>query len=447
MLKKSLIIYTLILSLVTGCATAKEKTKQDEISTYELLNLFGEVMERTKMSYVEDVSDKQLIEAAINGMLTSLDPHSSYLNVDDYKYMTEQTKGKFGGLGIEITMDNGVVKIVSPIDDTPAAKAGLKAGDYITDINGETVIGQTLNDVVNKLRGKVGSRVKVTIRRINKKPFTVTLKRAEIKVQSVKSEIKDEDILYIRISSFNEELDKSVEKAVKNAQKKLKNKLAGIVIDVRNNPGGLLDQAIGVSDLFLEQGEIVSTRSRNVEDTVKFSATAGDIAKGLPIVVIINEGSASASEILAGALQDHHRAVVIGEKSFGKGSVQTVVQLPNGAGMRLTTARYYTPSGRSIQAKGIEPDIVVKQSKIETIEDNSWNISEADLKGALKNEQADKNNTSKHSKISENDTKDYQLIRAMDLVKALYLYGQNDNLNAKVKSAEKDKKTTSKGKK
>ena len=447
MLKKSLIIYTLILSLVTGCATAKEKTKQDEISTYELLNLFGEVMERTKMSYVEDVSDKQLIEAAINGMLTSLDPHSSYLNVDDYKYMTEQTKGKFGGLGIEITMDNGVVKIVSPIDDTPAAKAGLKAGDYITDINGETVIGQTLNDVVNKLRGKVGSRVKVTIRRINKKPFTVTLKRAEIKVQSVKSEIKDEDILYIRISSFNEELDKSVEKAVKNAQKKLKNKLAGIVIDVRNNPGGLLDQAIGVSDLFLEQGEIVSTRSRNVEDTVKFSATAGDIAKGLPIVVIINEGSASASEILAGALQDHHRAVVIGEKSFGKGSVQTVVQLPNGAGMRLTTARYYTPSGRSIQAKGIEPDIVVKQSKIETLEDNSWNISEADLKGALKNEQADKNNTSKHSKISENDTKDYQLIRAMDLVKALYLYGQNDNLNAKVKSAEKDKKTTSKGKK
>ncbi len=447
MLKKSLIAYTLILSLITGCAAAKGKTKPEEISTYELLNLFGEVMERTKMSYVEEVSDKQLIEAAINGMLTSLDPHSSYLNVDDYKYMTEQTKGKFGGLGIQITSDSGLIKVISPIDDTPAAKAGIKAGDYITEVDGETVIGQTLNDVVNKLRGKVGSKVKVTIKRANKKPFTVTLRRAEIKVDSVKSEIKDEDILYIRIPSFNEDLSKNVEKAVKNAQKKLKNKLAGIVIDVRNNPGGLLDQAIGVSDLFLEQGEIVSTRSRNVEDTVKFSATAGDIAKGLPIVVIINEGSASASEILAGALQDHHRAVVIGEKSFGKGSVQTVVQLPNGAGMRLTTARYYTPSGRSIQAKGIEPDIVVKQSKIETIEDNSWNISEADLKGALKNEQADKNNTSKHSKISENDTKDYQLIRAMDLVKALYLYGQNDNLNAKVKSAEKDKKTTSKGKK
>lgn len=444
MLKKSLIAYTLILSLITGCAAAKGKTKPEEISTYELLNLFGEVMERTKMSYVEEVSDKQLIEAAINGMLTSLDPHSSYLNVDDYKYMTEQTKGKFGGLGIQITSDSGLIKVISPIDDTPAAKAGIKAGDYITEVDGETVIGQTLNDVVNKLRGKVGSKVKVTIKRTNKKPFTVTLRRAEIKVDSVKSEIKDEDILYIRIPSFNEDLSKNVEKAVKNAQKKLKNKLAGIVIDVRNNPGGLLDQAIGVSDLFLEQGEIVSTRSRNVEDTVKFSATAGDIAKGLPIVVIINEGSASASEILAGALQDHHRAVVIGEKSFGKGSVQTVVQLPNGAGMRLTTARYYTPSGRSIQAKGIEPDIVVKQSKVEEIEDNGWNISEADLKGALKNEQADKKKANKKSKISEADAKDYQLIRAMDLVKALYLYGQNDNLNVQTKQTEK---TAGKGKK
>lgn len=444
MLKKSLIAYTLILSLITGCAAAKGKTKPEEISTYELLNLFGEVMERTKMSYVEEVSDKQLIEAAINGMLTSLDPHSSYLNVDDYKYMTEQTKGKFGGLGIQITSDSGLIKVISPIDDTPAAKAGIKAGDYITEVDGETVIGQTLNDVVNKLRGKVGSKVKVTIKRTNKKPFTVTLRRAEIKVDSVKSEIKDEDILYIRIPSFNEDLSKNVEKAVKNAQKKLKNKLVGIVIDVRNNPGGLLDQAIGVSDLFLEQGEIVSTRSRNVEDTVKFSATAGDIAKGLPIVVIINEGSASASEILAGALQDHHRAVVIGEKSFGKGSVQTVVQLPNGAGMRLTTARYYTPSGRSIQAKGIEPDIVVKQSKVEEIEDNGWNISEADLKGALKNEQADKKKSNKKSKISEADAKDYQLIRAMDLVKALYLYGQNDNLNVQTKQTEK---TAGKGKK
>ena len=252
-----------------------------------------------------------------------------------------------------------------------------------------------------------------------------------------KSEIKNDDILYIRILSFSEDLDKLVEKAVKDAQKKLKGKLSGIVIDVRNNPGGLLDQAISVSDLFLEQGEIVSTRSRNVEDTVKFSASAGDIAKGLPIVVIINEGSASASEILSGALQDHHRAVIIGEKSFGKGSVQTVVQLQNGGAMRLTTARYYTPSGRSIQAKGIEPDIVVKQAKVEELESNGWNISEADLKGALKNEQVDKKsaktNNKKASDAKEN-LKDYQLIRALDLVKALYLFGQNDNLSIQAAS-------------
>lgn len=433
MLKKSLIVYTLILSLITGCASAKNTNQEEEqINTYELLNLFGTVMERTKMSYVEEVSDKQLIEAALNGMLTSLDPHSSYLNAKDYKYMTEQTKGKFGGLGIEITMDNGLVKIISPIDDTPAAKAGIKAGDYITDVNGETVVGQSLDDVVSKLRGKIGTKVKITIARTNKKPFTVTLKRAEIKVQVAKSEIKNDDILYIRILSFSEDLDKLVEKAVKDAQKKLKGKLSGIVIDVRNNPGGLLDQAISVSDLFLEQGEIVSTRSRNVEDTVKFSASAGDIAKGLPIVVIINEGSASASEILSGALQDHHRAVIIGEKSFGKGSVQTVVQLPNGGAMRLTTARYYTPSGRSIQAKGIEPDIVVKQAKVEELESNGWNISEADLKGALKNEQVDKKSAKTNNKKASDakeDLKDYQLIRALDLVKALYLFGQNDNLS------------------
>lgn len=450
MLKKTFIVYTLILSILATDVCAKEQTKEEQVNTYELLNLFGEVMERTKMSYVEDVTDKQLIEAAINGMLTSLDPHSSYLTVDDFKYMSEQTKGKFGGLGIEITMDNGVVKIISPIDDTPAAKAGLKAGDYITDVDGETVIGQTLNDVVNKLRGKVGTKVKVTIRRVNDKPFTVTLKRAEIKIQSVKSEIKKDDVLYIRISSFNEELDKAIEKAVANAQKKLKNKLAGIVIDVRNNPGGLLDQAVSVSDLFLEQGEIVSTRSRNAEDTVKFSATKGDIAKGLPIVVLINEGSASASEIVAGALQDHHRAVVIGEKSFGKGSVQTVVPLRNNAAMRLTTARYYTPSGRSIQAKGIEPDVVVKQAKVEEIESNGWNISEADLKGALKNEQADKKSAKNQTTSSKEDLKDYQLIRALDLVKALYLYGQNDNTNLQnkpeVKAAPKftSEKTKSK---
>ena len=452
MLKKTLVAYTLIISLITACANAKPSPKEEPINTYELLNLFGEIMERTKSSYVEEVSDKQLVEAAINGMLTSLDPHSSYLTEEDFRYMNEQTKGKFGGLGIEVTMENGVVKVVSPIDDTPASKAGIKAGDYITDIDGESVIGLTLNEAVSKLRGKVGTRVKITIRRINEKPFDVTLKRDEIKVQAVKSEIKNDDILYIRISAFNEDIDKDIEKAVEKAQKELKNKLAGIVIDVRNNPGGLLDQAVGVSDLFLERGEIVSTRSRNEEDTIKYSATAGDIANGLPIVVMINEGSASASEIVAGALQDHHRAVILGEKSFGKGSVQTVLQLRNNAAMRITTARYYTPSGRSIQAKGIEPDIVVKQAKLEEIKNYGLNLSEADLKGALKNEQENNKNKGKTAKDKEKaekakeQNKDYQLVRALDLVKALYLYNLNDAVAMSKNSATNSEKDKSKGK-
>ena len=442
MLKKSLIIYALVTCLFSGAALAKaDKDKDDQISTYELLNIFGEVMERTKGSYVEDITDKKLIEAALNGMLTSLDPHSSYLNEQDYKYMNEQTSGKFGGLGIEITMENGIVKIISPIDDTPAARAGLLAGDYITDIDDETVVGLTLNEVVSKLRGKVGTKVKIAIRRVNTKPFNVTLTRDEIKIQSVKSELKDNDILYIRISAFNEDIDKDITKALEKAQKELKNKLSGIVIDVRNNPGGLLDQAVKVSDLFLEQGEIVSTRSRNEEDTIKYSATAGDIAQGLPIVVMINEGSASAAEILSGALQDHHRAVILGEKSFGKGSVQTVIPLRNNAAMRITTARYYTPSGRSIQAKGIEPDVKVKQAKVEEIESTAYNLSEADLKGALKNEQANDNGKDKEAKEKkEADKKDYQLVRALDLVKALYIYGQNDNNAVTTKSADENKK-------
>lgn len=446
MLKKSFLIYTLAGCLLTTSAFSKTDTKEEQINTYELLNIFGEVMERTKVSYVEDISDKKLIEAALNGMLTSLDPHSSYLNEQDYKYMHEQTSGKFGGLGIEITMENGIVKIISPIDDTPAAKAGLKAGDYITDIDGETVIGLTLNEVVSKLRGKVGTKVKISIRRINAKPFEVTLTRDEIKIQSVKSELKNKDILYIRISSFSEDIDEDISKAIKNAQKELKNKLSGIVIDVRNNPGGLLDQAVKVSDLFLEQGEIVSTRSRNEEDTIKYSATAGDIAKGLPIVVMINEGSASAAEILSGALQDHHRAVILGEKSFGKGSVQTVIPLRNNAAMRITTARYYTPSGRSIQAKGIEPDVNVKQAKLEEIESTAYNLSEADLKGALKNEQANDNAKKQKSDDKKaDDKKDYQLVRALDLVKALYIYGQNDSISASDKTTDTTTKSKAEG--
>lgn len=435
-MKKTILLGVLCLMFISKEVMA-DKTSKPEPDTYEMLNLFGEVMERAKTSYVEEVTDKKLIEAAINGMLTSLDPHSSYLDAESFTYMNEQTKGKFGGLGIEVTMDNGLVKVVSPIDDTPAFKAGLKAGDYITHIDGETVIGLNLNEAVSKLRGKIGTKVKLSVRRINAKPFDVTLKRQEIKIQSVKTEIKNDDILYIRISSFSEENDKEIEKAVKEANKKLKGKLAGIVIDVRNNPGGLLDQAIAVSDLFLDKGEIVSTRSRNEEETVKYSATAGDIVNGLPIVVLINEGSASASEILAGALQDHRRAVIVGEKSFGKGSVQTVLPLGEYGAMRLTTARYYTPSGHSIQAKGIEPDIVVKPAKVEVLESYALNLTEAELKGALKNEEENASKESKDKEDSAETISDYQLIRALDLVRALGLYGQGQKLIENEKKVEK----------
>ena len=443
MLKK-LILGTSLLVLSTSFALAAAKKESKEPDTYEMLNLFGEVMERAKISYVDEVSDAKLIEAAINGMLTSLDPHSSYLDSESFSYMSEQTKGKFGGLGIEVTMDNGLVLVVSPIDDTPAAEAGIKSGDYITHIDGETVIGMNLNEAVSKMRGKIGTKVKLSIRRANAKPFDVTLKREEIKIESVKTEIKNDDILYIRISSFAEENDKEVSKAIEKAQKDLKGKLSGIIIDVRNNPGGLLDQAIAVSDLFLDKGEIVSTRSRNDEDTVKYTAEEGDVAKGLPIVVIINGGSASASEILAGALQDHHRAVVIGEKSFGKGSVQTVIPLGEYGAMRITTARYYTPSGRSIQAKGIEPDIEVKPAKVELLEDYGFNITESELKGALKNEEEDKNKNKKKSSEEEansgEEVEDYQLSRALDLVKALSLYGQQGEVRQEAGEESKEKK-------
>ena len=426
MRKNKLLFASLFMGLFLNIATAQASKKASEnTDTYELLNLFGEVLERTKISYVEEITDKKLIESAINGMLTALDPHSSYLDAKSFNYMSEQTKGKFGGVGIEITMDNGLVKIVSPIDDTPAHKAGIKAGDYITHIDGETVVGLSLNDAVSKLRGKVGTKVKLSIRRINSKPIEVMIKREEIKIQSVKSEIKEDSIVYIRISSFTEEIDKAVTEAIAKAKKELRNKFLGIVIDVRNNPGGLLDQAVEVSDLFLEKGEIVSTRSRNDGDTVKFMATDGDIAKDLPIVVMINEGSASASEILAGALQDHHRAIVLGEKSFGKGSVQTVIPLGDFGAMRITTARYYTPSGRSIQAKGIEPDIEVKPAKVEEFESYALNLSEADLNNALKNDMEDDKKSDKNTKKSKEDLADYQLVRALDLVKALSLYSKS----------------------
>lgn len=411
-----------MLGMSNACAEKAAKPAE-EADTYELLNLFGEVMERAKTSYVEEVDDKKLIESAINGMLVSLDPHSSYLDAQSYKYMNEQTKGKFGGLGIEVTMENGVVKIVSPIDDTPAAKAGLKPGDYITNIDGEQVIGMSLNDAVDKMRGKVGSKVKLTIRRVGEKPFEVTLKREEVKIQSVKNDIKSGDVAYIRITSFSGDTDKMVEKAIKQAKKELKGNIKGVVLDVRNNPGGLLDQAVNISDLFLDKGEIVSTRSRNEEDTVRYTAKEGDITDGLPIVVMINDGSASASEILAGALQDHKRAIILGEKSFGKGSVQTVVPLGKYGAMRLTTARYYTPSGRSIQATGIIPDVEVHPAKVEEYI-NNYGLSEAEYRNALKNEATGEDKKTENNTKDEDWRKDYQLSRAVDLVKALGIYTQ-----------------------
>ncbi len=424
MLKKFLVI-SLISVILSSQALAK-KEKDENIDSYELLNLFAEVMERAKATYVEEITDKQLIESAINGMLVSLDPHSSYLDAKDFKYMTEQTSGKFGGLGIEITMEQGVVKIVSPIDDTPAFRAGLKPGDYITNIDGETIIGMTLNEAVDKMRGKPGTKVKLTIRRVNEKPFDVTLKREEIKTQSVKTDIKDEDVLYIRISSFSEEVDLDIKKAFEKEIKNRKKPLKGIVLDVRNNPGGLLDQAVAVSGLFLDQGEVVSTRARNDEDTLRYSAKGKDITEGLPVVVLINSGSASASEIVAGALQDHKRAVIVGEKSFGKGSVQTVVPLGKHGAMRLTTAKYYTPSGKSIQATGIEPDIVVHPAKVEEFKDE-YGFSEAEYTNALKNETISDNKDKKENKKKNEDDwrKDYQLSRAVDLVKALSVYNAN----------------------
>lgn len=422
----SAVLFSLMLISPVADAAKTDKKAVSEEDTYELLNLFGEVLERAKNSYVDEVSDEQLIQSAINGMLVSLDPHSSYMDGKDFRYMSEQTQGKFGGLGIEVTMESGVVKVVSPIDDTPAHKAGLKPGDYIVNIDGQPVVGMTLNDAVDKMRGKVGSKVKLTIRRFNQKPFDVTIKREEIKIQTVKSSIKSEDVAYVRITSFSDNTDKMIEKAVKDAKKKLKGNLKGIILDIRNNPGGLLDQAVSVSDLFLNQGEIVSTRSRNEEDTVKYNAKKGDIADGLPIVIIVNDGSASASEIVAGALQDHKRAVILGEKTFGKGSVQTVIPLGKHGAMRLTTARYYTPSGRSIQVKGIEPDVAVKPAKVEEIE-SPFELSEGEYNNALKNDSEEKVDAKKQAaKKAEKEelAKDYQLARALDLVRAMGIYEQ-----------------------
>jgi carboxyl-terminal processing protease len=390
--------------------------------TYKQLNLFGEVFERVRSEYVDDVSDNSLVESAINGMLTSLDPHSNYLNTKNFNDMKVQTRGEFGGLGIEVSMENGLVKVVSPIDDTPAARAGLKPGDLITHLDGEPVQGMTLPEAVEKMRGPVSSEIKLTIRREGRDPFDVKLIRATIKIQSVRSHLEGDNIGYIRVTTFNEQTDTGLNNAMKNLKQQAGNKLVGVILDLRNNPGGLLDQAVAVSDAFLDKGEIVSTRGRRSEDAQRYNARQGDIAGGLPMVVLINGGSASASEIVAGALQDHHRAILLGTRSFGKGSVQTIIPLPGHGAMRLTTARYYTPSGRSIQAKGIDPDIVVEAAKIEkTAEKGEAKVATAtDLK---RDDAGD--GSAEQSSVDPSimgTPADYQLTRAVDMLRGIALF-------------------------
>lgn len=453
---RSSLFFALMLVTLPTCSFAQEQAaapaqqteplSEADKETYKQLAIFGEAFERVREKYVEPISDEQLIEYAVKGMLSNLDPHSDYMTAKDFDDMKVQTKGEFGGLGIEVTMEDGVVKVVSPIDDTPAFKAGLKAGDLITHLDGKPIIGMTLAEAVDKMRGKVGSPIEITVRREGAQaPIILKIVRDVIKIQPVKSRIEAGSVGYIRITQFNRNTFDGLKTAIDKTNKELGDKLIGYVIDLRNNPGGLLDQAILVSDAFLEQGEIVSTRGRDEKDIKRDNALPGDLANGLPIVVLINNGSASASEIVAGALQDHHRAVIMGTRSFGKGSVQTIIPVSGDGALRLTTARYFTPSGRSIQGKGIDPDINVEMAKIEKLEE--MGIHEEDLKGALSNPNkpdakaasapsndnsaADtKDDKSKNKPDDPNASqadKDFQLARALDLLKGLSLIKEGKN--------------------
>ena len=400
--------------------TTKAQSNNEE--TYRQLTLFGDVFQRVREDYVEEVSDQDLVEAAINGMLTSLDPHSAYLPDDNFQKMQVQTRGKFGGLGIEVTMENGFVKVVSPIDDTPADKAGILPEDLIISVDGESIVGLTLNDAVEKLRGPIGSNVKISVQRAQDEPFEVNIIRDEIKIRSVRSRLY-ETIGYIRITTFSEQTSPGLQKAMDDLQAETAEGLTGLVLDLRNNPGGLLSEAIRVSDAFLEKGEIVSTRGRGENDIQHAYARPGDISDGLPLVVLINSGSASASEIVAGALKDHRRAVVMGTRSFGKGSVQTITPMPGHGAMRLTTALYFTPSGVSIQAKGISPDIEVALARIEKLEGGL--VREEDLRGALNNQEGGTVPTADNTASAEPKDPieiDYQLARAVDLLRGLSVF-------------------------
>ncbi len=409
-----------LFTLAQDVGAAPPTSSSNTPDTYKQLNLFGDVFELVRNNYVDSVTDDTLVEGAINGMLVSLDPHSNYLNAKNFTDMKVQTRGEFGGLGIEVSMENGLVKVVSPIDDTPAAHAGLKPGDLITGIDGSPVQGLTLPEAVEKMRGPVNSDINLTIRREGRDPFDVKLTRAKIKIQSVRSHLEGGNIAYVRITSFNEQTDVGLNNAIKNLKQEANNKLIGVVLDLRNNPGGLLDQAVAVSDAFLDKGEIVSTRGRRADDAQRYNARSGDIASGLPVTVLINGGSASASEIVAGALQDHHRAILMGTKSFGKGSVQTIIPLAGHGAMRLTTARYYTPSGRSIQAKGIDPDIIVEAAKIERAPAKDDKSASADSKKGDKAADSAGQSTVDPSIIGTAD--DYQMTRAVDMLRGIALF-------------------------
>ena len=385
----------------------------DTKETYRQLSIFNEVYNRVKDQYVEELTDKELVEKALNGMLQALDPHSSYMNEEVYKEMQMDTSGTFGGLGIEITTDKGFIKIISPIDDTPADKAGIQAGDYITHLNGESVVDMNLKEAIDIMRGEVGTSITITIIRGAEEPFDVELVRDTIKMASVKHRVLN-NVGVLRVSTFNEQTTSGLKDSIKELEES-DNPPIGYVLDLRNNPGGLLTESVSVSDLFLEQGEIVSIRGREKKDVQVFSAKKGDLINEKPLVVLINEGSASASEIVAGALQDHDRAVIMGMKSFGKGSVQTIVPIDSGA-IRLTIAKYYTPSGDSIQAVGIEPDVVVPRAELNII-DNYFTFRESDYKDALDNETT--NGDEEEATSTDILEQDYQLSRAVDAVKTI----------------------------
>ena len=422
------VIYTtFIYTFIITFSFSSYASNNDE-EKYKYLDLFGQVFDRVRSSYVEEVSDQELIEKAIDGMLSGLDPHSGYMNEEIWKEMQMDTKGKFGGLGIEITMEEGFVKVIAPIEDTPAYEAGILAGDFIIQIDDTPVFGLTLNEAVELMRGERGAPIVITISRENTEPFEVKIIRDYINIRSVKSEIVD-DVGYLRITSFNEQTEKGLIDSIKNIQSNPDNNIIGYVLDVRSNPGGLLTQAVKVTDIFLERGEIVSTRGRDKKDIKRYRAKKADRTNGKPLVVLIDGGSASASEIVAGALQDHRRAIIIGTQSFGKGSVQTIIpfQVSNSddlTGIRLTTARYYTPSGKSIQGKGITPDMIIEQGEFESY--NFKTFSESDLKDSLdKNNETSENENEIKEELSEFEKRlaiDYQLQRAIDLIRGVSLY-------------------------